>query len=98
MLNSAVLEVVLGVLVVFLLTSTICTAIREGLESWRKTRAAYLEAGIRELLADVEGKGMAQAFFNHPLIYSLYSGKYQPGAQKRSTLESGGHLPSYISG
>ncbi|HXS15842.1 MAG TPA: hypothetical protein VN764_01550 [Polyangiaceae bacterium] len=98
MFNSAVLDVVIGTLVVFLLVSTICTAIREGLESWRKTRAAYLEAGIRELLADVEGKGIARAFFNHPLIYSLYSGKYQPGSAKRSALESGGNLPSYISG
>lgn len=98
MFNSAALEVALGIVLVFLLVSTVCTAMREGIESFFKTRAAYLEAGIRELLADVEGTGIAPAFFNHPLIYSLYSGQYQPGARKRSTLESGRNLPSYISG
>lgn len=98
MFDSAVLEVTIGVLVVFLLVSTVCTAIREGIESWLKTRAAYLEAGIRELLADLDGKGVASAFFNHPLIYSLFSGQYRPGARSRSAFESGGKLPSYISG
>lgn len=98
MFNSAVLEVTIGVLVLFLLVSTVCTAIRESIEARLKTRAAYLEAGIRELLADVEGKGTASAFFNHPLIYSLYFGPYQPGSTQRSTLESGRNLPSYISG
>ncbi len=42
---------------------------------------------------------MAQAFFRHPIIYSLYSGDWlSPGAAKRTTLESGGNLPSYVSG
>lgn len=98
MFNSAVLEVAIGVLVVFLLVSTVCTAIREGIESRLKTRAAYLEAGIRELLADVDGQGAARAFFNHPLIYSLFAGQYTPGPRTRSTFESGHKLPSYISG
>lgn len=98
MFDSAVLEVTVGVLVVFLLVSTVCTAIREGIEARLKTRAAYLEAGIRELLQDTQGTGMAQAFFRHPIIYSLYSGDYTPGAAKRTTLESGGNLPSYVSG
>lgn len=98
MFDSAVLEVTVGVLVVFLLVSTVCTAIREGIEARLKTRAAYLEAGIRELLQDTSGTGIAQAFFRHPVIFSLYSGDYTPGAAERSTLESGGNLPSYISG
>jgi hypothetical protein len=98
MFNSAVLEVTVGVLVVFLLVSTVCTAIREGIEARLKTRAAYLEAGVRELLADVDGKGIARAFYNHPLIFSLFAGDYEPGAARRTTLESGRNLPSYISG
>lgn len=98
MFDSAVLEVTIGVLVVFLLVSTICTAIREGIEARLKTRAAYLEAGIRELLQDVQGTGIARAFYRHPVIFGLYSGEYKPGALERSTLEAGGRLPSYVSG
>jgi len=98
MFNSAVLEVTMGILVVFLLVSTVCTAIREGIESLLKTRAAYLEMGIRELLHDEEAKGLARAFFNHPIIYCLYPGKYRPGSTKRQTLQRGGDMPSYVSG
>jgi len=98
MFNSAVLEVTAGVLVVFLLVSTVCTAIREGIEARFKTRAAYLDAGIRELLRDEAGTGIARAFFEHPIIYGLYTGGYQPSAQGKKALASGGSLPSYISG
>ena len=52
MFGSEILDVAVGVIFVFLLVSMICSAIREGLETVLKTRAAYLEQGIRELLRD----------------------------------------------
>jgi len=99
MFGSGVLEVAIGLIFVFLLFSTICAAIREGIETFTKTRAAYLERGLRELLHDKEGVGLAKEFYEHPLIYSLYTaGEYVPGpSQKKPGLcPRGGRLPSYI--
>jgi hypothetical protein len=96
MLGSAMLEVAAGMAFLFILVSVTCTAVREGIESMLKTRAAYLEHGIRELLHDRDGKGLAKEFFNHPLIFSLYSGDYTPTASSRSVLARGNGLPSYI--
>ena len=104
MFGSQTLDVLIGILFIFIFVSIICAAIREGLESFLKTRAAYLEYGIRELLNDKSGEGLARLFYNHPLIYSLYAGDYRP----RTPLSLGDHpilgnlpirgvgLPSYI--
>lgn len=100
MLGSTMLDVAIGIVFVFVLLSTVCSAIREGLEALLKTRAAYLEQGIRELLHDIDGKGLANSFFNHPMIFALYSGGYrgaaQPSSQEPKLLARGGSLPSYI--
>ena len=98
MLGSKILEVAIGIIFVFLLVSMICSAIREGLESWRKSRAAFLEQGIRELLHDRHAVGIARSVYTHPLIYGLYLDDYQPRVSARplTALASGGNLPSYI--
>jgi hypothetical protein len=99
MLGSWVLEVAIGLIFVFLLFSTICAALREGIEAWTKTRAAYLERGLREMLHDKDGTGLAKQFYEHPLIFSLYSAKgYKPGKldDKVGLLPRGDQLPSYI--
>jgi hypothetical protein len=98
MFGSNMLEVALGVIFVFILVSIICTAVREGLESWLKTRAAYLEHGIRQLLADNAGTGLAKNLYNHPLIFGLFTEGYKPGKTSGSPalFAKGGNLPSYI--
>jgi hypothetical protein len=98
MFGSDILEVATGVVFVFVLISTICTAMRESLEAWLKTRASYLEFGIRELLQDRKGTGLAKGVFEHPLVFGLYSGNYTPGASEGRPImwKSGGNLPSYI--
>lgn len=99
MFGSWVLEVAIGLSFVFLLFSTICAALREGIEAITKTRAAYLERGVRELLHDKAGAGLARKFYEHPLIYSLYAGDYKPGAAgsgEPRTFSFGRGLPSYI--
>jgi hypothetical protein len=97
MFNSAILEVAIGVVFVYALFSTICAALREAMEGLLKTRAAYLEHGIRELLHDPAGKALAKQFFEHPLIFSLYSGEYKAGLpEKPGFLSRGGNMPSYI--
>lgn len=99
MFGSQILEVAIGVIFIFILTSIICSVVREGIEAWLKTRAAFLERGIRELLHDKEGTGLAKDFYQHPLIYSLFAADYQPltaGSAKPWAWTKGRELPSYI--
>lgn len=63
MFGSQMLEVAIGVIFVFVLVGILCFAIREGIEAWLKTRAAFLERGIRELLHDVKAEGIAKSFY-----------------------------------
>ena len=97
MFGSKMLEVAIGIIFVFLLVSLICSAIREGIESWVKARAAFLEQGIRELLHDKSAVGIARSLYTHPLIYGLYLDEYRPRTDARlSGFSPGGNLPSYI--
>ncbi|MFL5741609.1 MAG: hypothetical protein ACJ75B_15395 [Flavisolibacter sp.] len=98
MFGSKILEVAIGLIFIFILISIICSAIRESLEAWFKTRAAYLEYGIRELLNDRNSQKLAQSLYQHPVIYSLYWGDYKPSKNTKSLslLASGCNLPSYI--
>ncbi|HKH90434.1 MAG TPA: hypothetical protein VKA54_01460 [Gemmatimonadaceae bacterium] len=97
MFGSKMLEVAIGIIFVFLLVSLICSAIREGIESWVKARAAFLEQGIRELLHDKSAVGIARSVYTHPLIFGLYLDEYRPRTDARlDALSPGGNLPSYI--
>jgi len=98
MFGSEILEVAIGIIFIYILVSILCTAIREGIESWLKTRAVYLEDGIRELLNDKTGEGLATHFYNHPLIFSLFSGAYNPSESSKllTRCVRGTNLPSYI--
>ena len=104
MLNSTTLEVAIGMALVFLLLSLICTAINEIFAGLLSTRAKSLESGIKALFSDanirtVNDKGqpvsqsLTSALYEHGLIQSLY--RSGPGltliaAAKNATL------PSYI--
>jgi hypothetical protein len=96
------LDTAIGVILVFLLVSLICSALREIVETMLKQRARDLECGIRELLDDPKGEGLARELYNHPLVHGLYSGEYAPrlGWARFPTFASwfgrGGKLPSYL--
>jgi hypothetical protein len=107
MFGSVILDVAIGLILVYLLLSLIASAIREGIEAWLKTRSVHLERGIRELLHDPSGTTLASDFYNHPLIYSLFRGEYNPskiqktrgqkaGDMKFGSMPSRSDLPSYI--
>lgn len=107
MFGSEILDVAIGLCLIFLSVSLICTAAREGLEGILKMRSMDLERGIRELLNDPDGSTIAKSFYEHPLIYALYSGTYDPAKLKATVnpLASPGmrmsfwarrNLPSYI--
>lgn len=92
MFGSAILDVLIGLVTIFLLLSLTATAIREAFESLVKARAVMLERGIRELLDDPTESGLVRRLYEHPLIFGLYRGAYDPKKIRRH----GGDLPTYI--
>lgn len=94
MFGSEILDVAVGMVFVFALVSILCSAIREALETKLKTRAAYLERGIRELLHDPDGSDLARSFYEHPLIYSLFPTRYAPPTERAAPRSGWFRLPS----
>jgi hypothetical protein len=96
-----VLDVAIGLVVVYLLLSLICSSVNEGIESLLKNRARQLERGIREILSDPEGTQLAHLVYNHPLISGLFQGQYNPAQLRKSWWGRGKvyaqkNLPSYM--
>lgn len=91
MFGSEVLEVGLGMALLFLFVSLICSALREAIEARLKMRAKDLERGIKELLdgpaTNSSSTALTTAFYQNGLIGSLFSGPYESGSR---------NLPSYI--
>jgi hypothetical protein len=94
MLGLDTLDVAIGLVMLFMGASLLCTSVREFVESLMRTRAADLEAGVRELLADPTGT-LTKELYSHPLISSLYKGTYA-APDPRKLFNRGGELPSYI--
>lgn len=69
MFGSDILDVLIGLFLVFFLFSLLCSGVNELiLGHLKRLRATMLEAGIRKLLGDPK---IADAFFSHPLITGL---------------------------
>lgn len=96
MFGSNTIEIIIGTILAYTLVSSICTAVREGIESTLKTRAAYLERGIRELFQN--DSNLISSFYNHPLINGLFSSAYTPQklGSKPGWFDRGKNLPSNI--
>jgi hypothetical protein len=84
MFGSNVLDVAIGVALIYLLLSLVSSSIREMIAGFFKTRAKLLKEGIDELLGD-----LAKAFYEHPQISVLYRGTYEKAKSAKD-------LPSYI--
>jgi hypothetical protein len=90
------LDVGIGMALMFLFVSLICSAIREFGESLLKTRGDTLERGIREMLGEAAGSRDAaevtRKLYNHPMVAALYDGTFddaRPAGRRNK-------LPSYI--
>lgn len=88
MFGSQILDVGIGLIMLFLLLSLVCSSMKEGLETFLKYRSKDLEAGLCEIFNDPDRKNLVPQFYHHPLVFALFRGHYTPG--KRS------NLPSYI--
>ena len=102
MFGSKVLEVGIGLALVFLLVSIIATAGQEGIEAIVKRRARDLQAAVGELVqGDAE---VLKNFYAHPLVFALYQGRerpsYIPGsvfsAAITDMIETGERLPDKV--
>lgn len=106
MFNSSVLDIGIGLVLVYLLISVLLTSISEAIEAVLKTRASDLEKALGELFQG--DPAMLRSFYQHPLISGLYLGGYRgprttdasaaagkaaAPARKRSDHRN---LPSYI--
>lgn len=95
-----------GLVFVYLFMSILATIGREAFEGFLRRRARHLEKGLVELLCDhppvsgskgkkaIGGYEMLKGFYDHPLVMSLYQGRYVI-PPKRKPLGGRG-LPSYI--
>jgi hypothetical protein len=72
MFGSVILEVVLGLILVYLLLGLICTAVNELLAQVLRLRAKTLAEGIGNILNDPQAQGLAKFFYEHPLIRAFY--------------------------
>ena len=86
MFGSVVIDVVIGLTLVYLLLSLVSSAVREGLAGIFKSRSRFLHRGVSELLGDTS---LVADLYSHPLISALYRGTYE---QARDSND----LPSYI--
>jgi hypothetical protein len=96
-----ILDVAIGLVFVYLVLSFLCSSINEGIETFLKNRSHQLESGIREILYDADGTKVAHLLYNHPLVCSLFQGRYDPvNIRKRFFFPGmqyrGRNLPSYI--
>jgi hypothetical protein len=80
MFNSGILDVVIGLVVVYLQLSLVCTAVHELIAARLKTRAKELERGLSKLLMSPQ---LLEKFYGHPLIQGL-----RPDGQKPSYIPS----------
>ena len=108
MFGSVVLDVAIGLSLLFLFVSLICSAIREAIETVLNTRASDLERGIREMLDDPGGQGAVRALYAHPMVFALHDGSYAPERLQphrslltgtrtlRMPIRQRGNLPAYI--
>lgn len=79
MFGSAILDIAIGLVFVYLVLSLVVTAANEVIASRLRWRAQNLYEGMRELLRDPKDKqSWADKLYGHPLVNALSSGTDRP--------------------
>ena len=90
MFGSDILDIAIGLVLVYLLMSLIMTAVQETVTAILKQRGANLRSALLQLMQG--DTALLDAFYQHPLVAALYEGELrQPGWLRR-----GANYPSYI--
>lgn len=74
MFGSAMLEVVIGLVLAYLLLGLACSTLNELAARVFRLRATALRNGIRQLLGDSAGERISRELYQHPLITGLTGG------------------------
>jgi hypothetical protein len=88
MFGSAIIDIAIGVVFVFLLVSVIASTVNEIILSFLNMRGKELLTGLRTLLDDTDASGLVKKLYNHGQIFGLFQGAFDP--------KKPGNLPSYI--
>ena len=81
MFGSVILDIGLGMILIYLLMSLVCSSINEVIAWLLEWRSSTLRMGIQQLLEDPAIPGLAEKVYRHPLV---------------RTLSPPGKRPSYI--
>ena len=99
MLGLKTLDVGIGMALMFLFVSLICSAVREFGELLLKTRATSLERGVREMLGEGDkaagAAALTQRLYDHPLISALYAGSYATARPARDRAPGTAAKPAF---
>jgi hypothetical protein len=77
--NSTTLDVIIGLIFVYLLLAIICTTVNEWVVGWLGLRSKNLQSSIKQLLDSQKGVGSDDAdwflhqFYKHPLITGMFN-------------------------
>ena len=88
MFGSAIIDIAIGVVFVFLLVSVIASTVNEIILSFLNMRGKELLTGLQTLLDDTDASGLVNKLYNHGQIFGLFQGAFDP--------KKPGNLPSYI--
>jgi hypothetical protein len=77
MFGLEALDVLIGLVTVYLVFGLACTAIVEAVAAWLSVRSSNLEAALNEFFAgDLKlAQTFVKAFYDHPLVQALSKGK-----------------------
>jgi len=78
MFNSSILDIAVGMVLLYVLISLLCSAINEMISQIFRMRAKNLEVGLTNLLQSGKGNKLVLAFYNHPLINGLSKAEKRP--------------------
>src|SRR5437870_10372472 len=71
MFGSQILDVAIGLVLLYLLIGLITSALNEWIAHVMGLRASTLEQGIRKLLNDPDGQTFVEKLYRHPLIQGI---------------------------
>lgn len=88
MFGLQMLDVVIGIVFIYLLLSLVCSTFGEMIATVLKCRARCLRRSLREIFDDKKGTGLTKELYEHRLIFGFFKGKYSRWRVR--------NLPSYI--
>jgi hypothetical protein len=91
MLESGVVGVVIGLILIYFLLSLLCSGLNELMEAFLRRRAKFLEGAV----VDLVGLSLKRQLYDHPLLETLYPQRGMPEGEE-AVERKDRRTPSYI--